>query len=62
MKKLSPTALKNYVSRYRTDKELLEKHPENKELLERRIKQHERDIITYVTSDSFQEQLNYLNL
>ena len=62
MKRLPPTTLKNYVTRYRMDKELLEKHPENKEMLERRIKQHERDIINYVTSDSFQTQLNYLNL
>ena len=62
MKRLPPTTLKNYVTRYRMDKELLKKHPENKEMLERRIKQHERDIINYVTSDSFQTQLNYLNL
>lgn len=62
MKRLPSTTLKNYVTRYRMDKELLEKHPENKEMLERRIKQHERDIINYVTSDSFQTQLNYLNL
>ena len=62
MKRLPPTTLKNYVERYRMDKELLEKHPKNKEMLERRIKQHERDIVDYVTSDSFQSQLNYLNL
>lgn len=62
MNRLPHTTLKNYVTRYRMDKELLEKHPENKEVLERRIKQHERDIINYVTSDSFQTQLNYLNL
>ena len=62
MKRLPPTTLKNYVTRYRTDKELLEKHPENRALLERRIKQHERDIVDYVTSDSFQIQLKYLNL
>lgn len=54
--------LKEYVSRYRMDKKLLQKHPENKDLLERRIKEHEKAIIGYVTSDSFQTQLNYLNL
>lgn len=54
--------LRDYVNRYRLDKELLKTHPENKVLLERRIKRHERDIVDYVTSDSFQTQLNYLNL
>lgn len=54
--------LKEYVARYRMDKELLQKYPENKDLLERRIKEHETAIIGYVTSDSFQTQLNYLNL
>jgi hypothetical protein len=44
------------------DKELLSKYPENKELLERKIKEHEKAIIEYVTSDRFQTQLNYLNL
>lgn len=58
----TPTTLKHYVARYRMDKELLSKHPENKELLERKIREHERSIIEYVTSDRFQTQLNYLNL
>lgn len=58
----TPTTLKQYVSRYRTDKELLSKHHENKELLERRIRDHEKAIIEYVTSDRFQTQLKYLNL
>lgn len=58
----TPTTLKHYVARYRMDEELLSKHPENKELLERRIREHEKLIIEYVTSDRFQTQLNYLNL
>lgn len=58
----SPISLKHYVARYRMDKELLSKYPENKELLERKIKEHEKAIIEYVTSDRFQTQLNYLNL
>lgn len=37
---------------------LLEKYPEKKMLLEKRIKQHEKDIVDYVTSDSFHAQLN----
>lgn len=59
---IESTSLKHYVARYRMDKELLTKHPENKELLERKIKEHEKAIIEYVTSDRFQTQLNYLNL
>lgn len=58
----TPTTLKHYVARYRMDKDLLSKHPENKELLERRIREHEKSIIEYVTSDRFQTQLNYLYL
>lgn len=58
----TPTTFKHYVARYRKDKDLLLKHPENKDLLERRIRDHEKSIIEYVTSDRFQTQLNYLNL
>lgn len=54
--------LKNLVERYRTDKMLLDKSPEHKELLEKRMNQHKEDIVNYVTSDSFQSQLNFLNL
>ena len=54
--------LKHLVARYRMDKILLEKHPEKKMLLEKRIKQHEKDIVDYVTSDSFHAQLNLLTL
>ena len=54
--------LKNYVARYRMDTELLKRHPEHKELLEKRIQRHKEDIVTYVTSDSFQCALNNLNL
>lgn len=66
MRKYMPRPmLKHYVARYKMDKKLLEKHqdnPENKALLERRIKRHEQDIIAYVTSDSFECALNNLNL
>lgn len=57
----TPT-LKNYVARYNTDKELLKQHPEQKELLEKRIKRHEQDIVAYVTSKSFEYALNNFNL
>ncbi len=57
-----PVTLKTYVTRYKYDKDLLSKHPENKELLERRIREHEKAIIEYVTSDRFQIALDSLNL
>ena len=50
--------LKNLVERYKRDKEFLQTHPENRELLEKRIKRHEMDIIEYVSQDSFQTILN----
>ena len=62
MKQIVEPGLKIYVARYRMDKELLQKYPENKDLLERRIKEHEKAIIEYVTSDRFQTRLNYLSL
>ena len=58
---LAPT-LKNYVARYKTDKELLEKHPEQRRLLEKRIAKHEKDIVAYVTSERFEYVLNHFNL
>ncbi len=62
MIKIPEPTLKNYVARYRKDSELLLKFPEHKELLEKRIKRHEKDIVDYVTSDRFQSVLNHLNL
>lgn len=58
MKKLQEPTLKNYVARYKIDKRLLEKHPEGKEMLEKRIARHEKDIVDYVTSKEFEEILN----
>lgn len=59
---LPPPTLENYVARYKIDKALLEKHPENKELLEKRIERHKQDIVDYVTSERFEIKLKYLNL
>lgn len=56
------STLKNYVARYKMDTELLEKYPEHKELLEKRIRRHEKDIVAYVTSKGFEWALNNLNL
>ena len=54
--------LKHFIHRYKMDKKLLEQHPENKDMLEKRIKRHEQDIIAYVTSKNFEHKLNELNL
>lgn len=62
MNKVSSITLKNYVARYKLNKRLLNKHPEHKEMLEKIIRQNERDIIDYVISDKFQMQLDNLNL
>lgn len=62
MRRRFEPGLKEYVARYRLDKKFLQKYSENKDLLERKIKEDEKAIIEYVTSDSFQTQLNYLNL
>ena len=61
---LSPTQPTKQMpkARYKTDKMLLERHPEHKELLEKMIKQHEKDIIAYVTSERFEYALEHLNL
>lgn len=59
--KSNPT-LKDYVERYKLDKGLLEKHPENRELLKKRIERHKQDIVDYVTSKHFECALNNLNL
>ena len=58
---LEPT-LKNYIARYNLNKELLEKHPENRALIERKLKEAEQDIIKYVTNETFVAKLDYLNL
>lgn len=58
MRKLQEPTLKNYVARYKIDKCLLEKHPEGKEMLERRIVKHEKYIVAYVTSAKFEAILN----
>ena len=47
---------------YKQDKEFLQTHPENRELLEKRIRRHEKDIAEYVSSDSFQTILNCYNI
>lgn len=62
MRTMPKPMLKHLVHRYKLDKELLEKHPENKELLERRIARHKEDIVAYVTSEGFECALNNLNL
>lgn len=60
--KFAEPTLRNYVARYKLDKRLLKEHPEHEELLEKRIKRHEQDIVAYVTSKRFETVLNYFNL
>lgn len=59
---MNQPTLEDSVNRLKLDKELLEKYPENKELLEKRIKQHKEDIANYVISDRFSYALRVLNL
>lgn len=54
--------LKDLVYRLKLDTELLEKHPEKKELLKRRIKRYKDDIANYVASKSFSHALGAFNL
>ena len=54
--------LKHLVKRYIQDKAFLKAHPEKKELLEKRMRRHERDIAEYVSSSSFQLVIEYFNL
>lgn len=60
--RLRQPTLENYIYRYRLNKEMLERHLEHRELLQRQIDRAEKAIIEYVTSDSFVERLKYLNL
>ena len=60
--RLRQPTLENYIYRYRLNKEMLERYPEHRELLQRQIDRAEKAIIEYVTSDSFVERLKYLNL
>ena len=57
---MNQPTLENLVNRLKLDKELLEQYPEDKELLEKRIKQHKEDIANYVTSDRFSYALRFL--
>lgn len=59
---MEPVLLKHLVTRYKMDKKLLDKYPKHKVLLEKRIRQDEKDIVNYVTSTSFQSKLNLLTL
>jgi hypothetical protein len=59
---MNQPTLENLVNRLKLDKELLEQYLEDKELLEKRIKQHKEDIANYVTSDRFSYALRVFNL
>lgn len=59
---MNQPTLENLVNRLKLDKELLEQYPEDKEPLEKWIKQHKEDIANYVTSDRFSYALRVFNL
>jgi hypothetical protein len=66
-KSIQKPLLKTYIARWKLDKLLLDRKKfkgstKDIELLEDRIKRHERDIINYVTSDEFEKILINLNL
>ena len=54
--------LEHLVNRYKMHNELLTKHPENKEMLERKIRETEHDIAEYVSTPRFREALNAFSL
>ena len=54
--------LKNLIIRYEANKGFLEKHPENREFLEKQLEQIKNDILEYITSNRFKSALEYLNL
>lgn len=65
MKRFREPTIQNYIERYRLNKRLLEQHDPNheqKELLERKIKEAEQKIIEYFTSDNFVERMKYINI
>ena len=64
---LSTPSLKTYITKWKMDKMLLDRKKftgdtKGVELLENRIKRHERDIIDYVTSGEFEKILINFNL
>jgi hypothetical protein len=59
---LREPTIKNYIERYRINKRLLNNHPEQAQLLEKKIKEAEQKIIEYFTSDNFVERMKYINI
>lgn len=60
--------LHHLVARYKkdtswlNDAEWLMNHPQMKDLLEKRIERHKKDIIEYVTSDNFEALVSKLDI
>ena len=66
-KNIQPPSLKTYVARWKLDKLLLDRkllkgNKKDIDLLEKRIKEHEQNIINYVTRDEFELVLDKFNL
>lgn len=54
--------LHHLLYRFTCDTKLRDAHPEHKELFDRRITRHKKDILEYVTSDEFISTANSLKL
>lgn len=54
--------LEHLVNRYKMHNDMLKKHPENKDMLERKIRETEHDIAEYVSTPQFGEALRAFSL
>lgn len=54
-------SLQELTNRLNTDIQLLEKHPEHKEMLEKRINEHKEEIIKTCLINSCNPYLSYIN-
>ena len=61
-RRASQVKLHHLLYRLTCDTKLKDAHPEHKELFDRRIARHKKDILEYVTSDEFISTANSLNL
>lgn len=54
--------LKTRITRYVFALEMLERHPEEKDMLQKRVDKYRDDLLEYVTSKDFRERIEYFNL
>lgn len=58
----SELKLKHFVARHQMFTKILENHPENENMLKRKIERNKDDIVEYVLSEKFVEKINRLDL